>query len=50
MHIPKLPSTIDPRLVLGTGEVTVAPEVCVPGSDGFCAQYAVGAPATLVMP
>jgi hypothetical protein len=50
MHIPKLPSAIDPRLVLGTGEVTVAPELCVPGSDGFCAQYAVGTPATLVMP
>jgi hypothetical protein len=50
MHIPKLPSAIDPRLVLGTGEVTVVPQVCVAGPDGFCAQYATGAPATLVMP
>jgi hypothetical protein len=50
IHIPKLPSAIDPRLVLGTGEVTVAPEQCVAGPDGFCAQYATGAPATLVMP
>jgi hypothetical protein len=50
IHIPKLPSAIDPRLVLGTGEVTVAPEVCVAGADGFCSGYAAGAPATLVMP
>jgi hypothetical protein len=49
-RVPRLPSAIDPRLVLGTGSVSAVPEACVPGTDGFCDEYATGAPATLVSP
>jgi hypothetical protein len=49
MRLPSLPSTVDPRAVLGTGRVSVSPEVCqLDASGSGCASWAVGAPAELV--
>jgi hypothetical protein len=51
MKLPKLPSSIDPRVVLGTGRVTAAPEICNLDSSGSrCATWAVGTPADLEAP
>jgi hypothetical protein len=49
--LPKLPSAINPTLVLGTGRVSAEPEVCEPDpTSGRCARWAVGASADLVSP
>jgi hypothetical protein len=50
VHMPRLPSAIDPRVVLGTGRVAAVPEVCVIDSSGRCSQFASGAAADLVAP
>lgn len=51
MRLPKLPSGIDPRAVLGTGDLTISPEVCdLDVSTQRCSRWAVGAPAELVAP
>jgi hypothetical protein len=50
-HMPKLPSAIDPRTVLGTGRMTARPEACRTDSSGKrCSEVALGAPADLVAP
>ncbi len=50
-HMPKLPSAIDPRTVLGTGRVTARPENCRPDASGqLCSEFALGAAADLVAP
>ncbi len=49
MSLPRLPSAIDPRIVLGTGRVSAVPEVCKPDpASGRCTQWAQGIPADLV--
>jgi hypothetical protein len=49
MRLPELPSGIDPRIVLGTGDITVSPEVCeLDASTQRCSRWAVGAPAELL--
>jgi hypothetical protein len=51
MRLPELPSGIDPRDVLGTGDITVSPEVCeLDASTQRCSRWAVGAPAELLAP
>jgi hypothetical protein len=50
-RLPKLPSAIDPRTVLGTGRVTARPIACMrDASTGRCTFLAVGAAAELVSP
>ncbi len=50
-RMPKLPSSIDPRIVLGTGRVSAIPEVCnADPTTGRCTQWADGTPADLVGP
>ncbi|MBV9948628.1 MAG: carboxypeptidase regulatory-like domain-containing protein [Myxococcales bacterium] len=49
-RLPKLPSAVDPRLVLGTGRISAVPVVCVAATDGTCRQFAEGAAADLVSP
>jgi hypothetical protein len=50
-RLPRLPSSIDPRVILGTGRVSAIPEVCnADPMTGRCTQWAEGAPADLVGP
>ncbi len=50
-RLPRLPSAIDPRVILGTGRVSAIPEVCnADPTTGRCTQWADGAPADLVGP
>jgi hypothetical protein len=50
-RLPRLPSSIDPRVILGTGRVSAIPEVCnADPTTGRCTQWADGAPADLVGP
>jgi hypothetical protein len=50
-RLPKLPSAIDPRTVLGTGRVTARPLACMRDqSTGRCTVLGVGAAADLVSP
>lgn len=50
-RMPRLPSSIDPRDVLGTGRVSAMPEVCIADpTTGRCTQWADGTPADLVGP
>jgi hypothetical protein len=48
--VPHLPSSIDPRLVLGTGNLHCEPIVCIRGASGGCSAYAYGTPAEVVLP
>jgi hypothetical protein len=50
-HMPKLPSAIDPRTVLGTGRMTARPQNCrLDASGKLCSEIALGASADLVGP
>jgi hypothetical protein len=48
LRMPKLPSGIDPREVLGTGRVTARAVVCVPDAAGKCSDVGVSAASDLV--
>jgi hypothetical protein len=51
LHMPKLPSAIDPRTVLGTGRVTARPQTCrLDASGQRCSEAALGASADFVAP
>jgi hypothetical protein len=50
LRMPKLPSAIDPRVILGTGSVVAVPEVCDAQPDGYCLSWSRGTPAELVAP
>jgi hypothetical protein len=48
-RMPNLPSSIDPRVILGTGRVSAIPEICnADPTTGTCTQWADGTPADLV--
>ena len=48
-RMPRLPSSIDPRVILGTGRVSATPEICnADPTTGRCAQWADGTPADLL--
>lgn len=51
MRLPRLPSSIDPRVILGTGRVSAIPVACkADPATGRCTQWATGTPADLVGP
>jgi hypothetical protein len=50
-RMPRLPSAIDPRTVLGTGRITARPQTCRLDTSGQrCSEVGLGAPADLVAP
>ncbi len=51
MRLPRLPSSIDPRVILGTGRVSAIPEACkLDSAKGLCTEWAIGTPSDLVSP